>query len=189
MTSKTMTSMKATSKAMNSRGMRRSWLAIGVAAGCFVQGGATSVGGNIQTIKEEESETLHTIVDQGFVSPGSSNSLLVDESILNQDRRMRIARIRELAAIESNNQDFDAIFEESFEQMWRQMEGGMSMSPVRSLIDRFTIPTGVVCVMLPASVIYCHSNNANLTHTALSSPLCLNTSLNNCVCRIRQKLQ
>lgn len=128
--------MKTTSTESQPRGIRRSWLAIGIVASCCVQGGAASVGVNVQSVLEE-SETLHTDAREGRAAPNLSQPL-VDASILKKDRRMRIARIRELAAVEGNNRDFDAIFEESFEQMWRQMEGGMSMSPVRSRIDGTT---------------------------------------------------
>lgn len=130
---KMMNPMDATTTATKSRGIRRSWLGIGIAASYIAQGTATSVDVNNQPVMEE-TQTRHTPLEEevSLASPNlsSSSSLSVDASILRRDRRARIARIRELAAVESNNQDYEAIFDESFEQMWRQMENGMSMSPV-----------------------------------------------------------
>lgn len=127
-----MNPMDATTTATKSRGIRRSWLGIGIAANYIVQGTATSVDVNTQPVMEE-TQARHAPLEEevSLASPNlSSSSSSVDASILRRDRRTRIARIRELAAVESNNQDYEAIFDESFEQMWRQMENGMSMSPV-----------------------------------------------------------
>lgn len=100
-------------------GIRRSWLAIGLAATSFLQGvscdyadiGATSVelnaphGKSIWTESKERREAIR------------------------RERRMRITQIRELKLIDDDREN-QAMFDETFELLFRDLQLSMSMNPV-----------------------------------------------------------
>lgn len=104
-----------------SRGIRRSWLAIGLLTTSLQGAGATIATATIDTHGEQNNSQPSSIWTR-------TNK---EEAALRRHRRTQIAEIRELGSI-NHNPDFRAMLEdESFELIFREFDRTMSAAPVR----------------------------------------------------------
>ena len=108
------------------RGIRRSWLAIGLVTTTLhgVQAGMATA-----TISQEpnNSEPLILMRNRG------------GQTTIQRQQRTRTAEIRELGTI-SNNQDYYSMMDESFEIMFRDFPFSMSIVPVRNHRHQLPFP-------------------------------------------------
>jgi hypothetical protein len=104
-------------------GIRRSWLAMGLATTSFLQG----VSCNYADIEATNVE----------LDPPHSKSIWTESKerreAIRRERRMRLTQIRELKLID-NDKENEAMVDETFELLFRDMQLVMSMNPVSKYI-------------------------------------------------------
>ena len=104
------------------RGIRRSWLAIGMFSTCLVGITPTTVIPNNLSLPRTEDQVSNKPISFWAQSKEA-------RAAIRRERRRRIAKVRELKEL-NNSQEVHSMFEESFELMFREMQFSMSMSPV-----------------------------------------------------------
>jgi len=122
------------------RGVRRSWLAIGLLTTCIVVSGPDLAFAENVIINETVNNSNNTNDTSKNATVGNSTNAANKpvsfwaqskeaRTEIRRQRRARIDRVRELKDFEENL-EYHTMFDESFELLFRGMEFSMSMSPV-----------------------------------------------------------
>jgi len=116
------------------RNKRRSWLAMGLLAGCcsVTDSAAATIVSSRDTnrFEQEEKNVTNKQHVEAVTAAESSSSMIQLSAARKRGRKIQIARIRDLAdTFDYEEQDYEELLDESFQLVWRQMD--MSMTPVR----------------------------------------------------------